>query len=78
MDRDEALKLLKEGQIEDWNQRRARAEEIPPLEKADLRGTDLRRTDLRGADLSGAKMGGTALCSLRACYELHWKYEAAL
>ncbi|MGO9814268.1 MAG: hypothetical protein ACLP53_26345, partial [Isosphaeraceae bacterium] len=31
MDRDDALELLKEGRIKEWNQRRLSAEKIPTL-----------------------------------------------
>ena len=71
MDRNEALKLLKEGRIEEWNQRRASAEETPPLEKANLieadlsdanlSGADLSRVDLSQANLSGADLSGADL-----------------
>ena len=56
MDRDEALGLLKEGRIEEWNQRRSSAEEIPPLEKADLSGANLSGANLRGANLREANL----------------------
>ena len=78
MDRDEAIRLLKGGEdgIREWNQRRARHEEIPDLTEAvlsdavllqaDLRGAVLSRAvlneaDLRGADLSWAVLRGAIL-----------------
>ena len=57
MDRDEALKLLKEGRIQEWNQRRSSNEEIPSLEKADLRRSDLSGANLSMANLSMADLG---------------------
>jgi hypothetical protein len=55
---DEAIRLLKGGEdgVREWNQRRARGEEMPTLSAADLRGTGL-----RGANLSRANLHGAAL-----------------
>src|SRR5271157_4669312 len=71
VDRDDALELLKEGRIKEWNQRRLSAEKIPPLEKPDLSGADLgganlseadlSQADLESADLSGANFIGAEL-----------------
>jgi hypothetical protein len=41
VDRDEALRLLEEGRVDEWNQGRSSAEEIPSLEKANLTGVNL-------------------------------------
>ncbi len=69
MERDEALSLLKEGRILDWNERRRSGVEIPDLFKADLSeaklsGLDLSEADLGGANLSGANLGGANLSGL--------------
>jgi uncharacterized protein YjbI with pentapeptide repeats len=71
MDRDEALTLLNESRIREWNRRRETGEGISPLNgadlraadlrAADLRATDLRATDLRAAELSAAKLSGADL-----------------
>jgi uncharacterized protein YjbI with pentapeptide repeats len=45
-------RLLKEGKIEEFNQRRANGEACD-LRKTDLRGFDLRDLDARNLDLSG-------------------------
>jgi uncharacterized protein YjbI with pentapeptide repeats len=45
--------LLKEGKIEEFNQRRSSGEPYD-LRNTDLRGTDLRDLDARNLDLSGA------------------------
>jgi uncharacterized protein YjbI with pentapeptide repeats len=50
---DPMYKLLKEGKIEEFNQRRAGGESCD-LRNADLRGADLRDLDARNLDLSGA------------------------
>ena len=61
MDRDEALSLLKEGRVEEWNSRRANGEGIPNLDeanliKARLSGVNLSEAKLRKADLGGASL----------------------
>jgi TIR domain/Pentapeptide repeats (8 copies) len=56
MERDEALSLLKEGRIEDWNRRRRSGEEIPSLSGVVLSGADLTGADLSKAKLSQAKL----------------------
>jgi hypothetical protein len=73
MDRDEALRLLRDGPdgVREWNERRERNEAIPDLSVADLsdadlrgavlRGADLRRADLSDADLRGADLRGADL-----------------
>ena len=53
---DEALLLLKSGQIEEWNRRREIGEVIPSLAELDLSGAKLRRANLSGANLSGANL----------------------
>ena len=61
MDRDEALKLLKVGRIEEWNQGRPGGEEIPPLEEANLSEAHLSEANLSGTNLSGANLSGANL-----------------
>lgn len=58
MDRDGAIKLLRDGQegVEEWNRLRAASEEIPELVDADLFGADLRGANLSDADLSQADL----------------------
>ncbi|MGD9168854.1 MAG: pentapeptide repeat-containing protein [Candidatus Thiodiazotropha sp.] len=51
--KDPMYQLLKEGKIEEFNQRRSNGETCD-LRNADLRGTDLRNLDARNIDLSGA------------------------
>jgi uncharacterized protein YjbI with pentapeptide repeats len=46
-------RLIKEGNIEEFNQRRAKGETCD-LRNADLRGTDLRDLDAHNLDMSGA------------------------
>jgi hypothetical protein len=70
VDKEEALRLLKEGQVEEWNRRRSSGEEIPSLEEADLRGANLfeanlSEANLSRADLSEAYLGGA---NLRAAF----------
>ncbi|MBT2970035.1 MAG: pentapeptide repeat-containing protein [Candidatus Thiodiazotropha sp. (ex Ctena orbiculata)] len=55
--------LLKEGKIEEFNQRRAAGEPCD-LRNADLRGVDLRDLDARNLDLSGAYLRHTDLRGL--------------
>ena len=61
LDRDEELKLLKEGQVEEWNRLRSSRKEIPSLEKADLRYANLHGATLRWATLSKADLSGATL-----------------
>jgi uncharacterized protein YjbI with pentapeptide repeats len=63
VDRDEAIRLLTSGQhgIREWNERRARGEEIPGLHRAALGGADLSGAHLSGADLSGAHLSRAVL-----------------
>jgi uncharacterized protein YjbI with pentapeptide repeats len=66
MDKDQAVAMLREGRIAEWNEWRSRGEAVPSLQRSDLRGADLRwanltRVDLRGADLSGADLSGAYL-----------------
>ena len=72
---DELYRLLREGRIEEFNQRRAGGE-LADLTECDFRGLDLRglnadgldmrdsyfhQTDLRGVDLRGARLEGASL-----------------
>jgi uncharacterized protein YjbI with pentapeptide repeats len=50
---DPMYQLLKHGQVEEFNQRRAAGEECN-LENADLRGVDLRNLDARGLNMADA------------------------
>jgi uncharacterized protein YjbI with pentapeptide repeats len=50
--------LLKEGQVEEFNRRRAAGESCD-LRHADLRGIDLSHTNLQGASINSAKISGT-------------------
>ncbi len=57
----EADRLLREGQIKEWNQRRISDPKIPSLRgsdllRANLRGADLRKANLSKSDLSGANL----------------------
>src|SRR5690348_13880339 len=73
MDRDEAIRLLKDGRqgILEWNRLRDAKEEIPDLSgahlsdahlsDAHLSDAHLRGADLRGADLRGADLRGADL-----------------
>src|SRR5689334_6732259 len=53
MKRDEALALLREGRVEEWNDRSAKGEEIPRLS---LFGPRDKKADLSGANLSEANL----------------------
>ena len=66
MDRDEAIKLLTDGQpgIKEWNRRLQIQQEGPDLNSADLslanvRGANLRKANLSLADLSKANLRGS-------------------
>jgi uncharacterized protein YjbI with pentapeptide repeats len=61
MERDEALSLLKESRVEEWNQRRQREEEISSLSGADLSEAHLYQANLSRANLSRAKLSGANL-----------------
>jgi hypothetical protein len=63
MDRDEAIRLLRAGWdgVREWNERRARGEEIPDLRGADLSGAHLSGAHLSEAHLSGAHLSGAHL-----------------
>jgi hypothetical protein len=61
MNREEAVSLLREGKIEDWNRRRAGGERIPPFTAVNLSGADLSEADLRGANLRGINLRGSVL-----------------
>ena len=61
VDREEALRLLKEGQVEEWDRRRSTGEEIPSLEKANLGRANLIDANLIDANLGGANLDGANL-----------------
>ena len=63
MDREEALKLLRDGSkgSEEWNRRRSEGEDIPNLRDASLRSADLHSANLRSANLRGANLKGANL-----------------
>ena len=56
MERDEALSLLKEGRISDWNRWRRTGVEIPDLFKADLSEANLSEANLSEPNLSEANL----------------------
>jgi len=72
---DPMYRLLRDGAIEEFNQRRAQGEDCDlsgcdfrtlDLRKLDARGLDLRncyfrQTDLRGLDLTGANLEGSSI-----------------
>ena len=60
---DPMYQLLKQGQIEEFNRRRA-AGEACNLENADLRGVDLRDLDARDLSLAGAYLRNADLRGL--------------
>jgi uncharacterized protein YjbI with pentapeptide repeats len=66
MNRDEALELLKAGEVEEWNRRRKSGETISDLSRAhlsgaNLSGANLSEADLSHADLSRAHLSGADL-----------------
>ena len=73
MNRDEALELLKAGEVEEWNRWRESGETIPDLShanlidakltRANLSGANLHDADLSSADLLGASLSGADLSS---------------
>lgn len=68
MDREEALRLLREGDegVREWNRLRSGGEAVPSLARVELReanleGADLREVELLGADLAEANLRGAHL-----------------
>ena len=61
MNREEAISLLRERRIEEWNRRRKTDTEIPSLTGANLSEADLSGANLSGANLSGANLSGANL-----------------
>ena len=64
MDRDEAVRLLKDGGIgvREWNERRRSGEKTPALCKANLAGFDLESANLSWTNLNEADLGKACLC----------------
>ena len=54
MDRTDAEKLLLQGRIYEWNQRRLIEKPVPELGGANFNGVDLMDVDLGGMNLDGA------------------------
>jgi len=63
MDRDEAIKLLRDGKdgVKEWNRWRVEEEEIPDFGGASLSDANLRRANLSGAYLRDANLSGANL-----------------
>ncbi len=63
MDRDEALRLLRNGPdgVAEWNRRREAGEPVPDLAGAELPEAKLAFANLRHVDLSNANLGGADL-----------------
>ncbi|MCP4247319.1 MAG: pentapeptide repeat-containing protein, partial [bacterium] len=63
MTREEAIELLRGGElgIKEWNRRRARKEPIPDLSNAPLHEAELQRADLSDVILAKADLTKTKL-----------------
>ncbi|MBI3188176.1 MAG: pentapeptide repeat-containing protein, partial [Gammaproteobacteria bacterium] len=70
---DPLYKLLRDGSIKEFNERKTRGE------KADLRGADFHRVDLRGMDADGLDLSNCyfRMCDLRGLDLTKAKLEGA-
>src|SRR5208282_5493394 len=64
MDRTGAEKLLLQGRIFEWNQRRLIEKPVPELDGANFNGVDLTDVDLGGMNLEGASLVGADLSGI--------------
>ncbi|QDU46595.1 Secreted effector protein pipB2 [Symmachiella dynata] len=61
MNREEAIELLRTGQVHRWNARRSTPEAEPNLSNVDFDGFDIPGASFKGIDLSGANLSNTKL-----------------